>query len=251
MYSFDLNADLGEGAGTDNELLDIISSASVACGGHAGDDATMRATLRAAKARRVACGAHPGFDDREHFGRRRLNLPRQELQAQIARQLINIQNIADQEKVVLHYVKLHGALANMTAEDQKLAEAAFEVVQAHNSELAILALENSAQVEAAKKLGLKVLREAYADRAYVSNGLLVSRDVKGALITKPEKAVKQCLRLAQKGEIVSIDGTVIKSGARSICVHGDSPDAVEMARQISGAMKNAGIYIGSPFDRCD
>lgn len=245
MITIDLNADLGEGAGTDLALLDIISSASIACGGHAGNAATMRETLRAAKIKGVTCGAHPGFADPEHFGRRRLDMPKAELETQIRTQLETIQQIANAEGVPLKYVKLHGALANMAAEDVALAETVFAIVKQHDANLAILALDNSEQVHAAKNLGLRVIREAYADRAYTSEGLLVSRADPDAVLTNPTDVTSQCLRLAQKSEIIAIDGTIISSDARSICLHGDTAGAVELARQVHQTLANAGILIST------
>lgn len=245
MSTIDLNADLGEGAGTDLELLELISSASIACGGHAGNTDTMRTTLVVAKAKKVTCGAHPGFADPEHFGRRRLDLPIAQLQEQVRAQLLAIQTIADEERVPLKYVKLHGALANMAAEDQELAETIFSAVKAHRDDLAILALDNSAQVRAAETLGLDVIREAYADRAYTPEGQLVSRDQPGAVLTDLNDVVAQCIRLAKNHEIVAMDGSIIPSSARSICLHGDTPGAVNLARQVCQALFDAGISIRS------
>lgn len=245
MTTIDLNADLGEGAGTDFELLELVSSASIACGGHAGNADIMRTTLAAAKAKKVTCGAHPGFADPDHFGRRRLNLPNAQLQEQMKVQLLAIQEIANEERVPLEYVKLHGALANMAAEDQELAETVFSAVKAHNGGLAILALDNSVQVKAAKTLGLNIIREAYADRAYTPEGQLVPRDQPGAVLTDPDDVVAQCLRLAQNHEIIAIDGSILPSSARSICLHGDTPGAVNLARQVRQALLDAGISIRS------
>lgn len=245
MKTIDLNADMGEGAGTDMDLLKIVSSASIACGGHAGDVDTMRATLRAAKEAGVTCGAHPGFIDREHFGRRRLDLSQAELEGQVRGQLHTISEIAKEEGVALKYVKLHGALANMAAEDNALATSVFTVVQAHDPKLAILAIDNSEQVRAAKALNIQVIREAYADRAYTPGGLLVSRNEPGAVLADPETVIAQCLRLAMKGEIVTVDGSILKSAATSICLHGDTEGAVELANCIQEALHEEGIAIKS------
>jgi UPF0271 protein len=245
MKQIDLNADIGEGAGNDDMLLDIISSASIACGGHAGDEKTMRATLRLAKEKGVTCGAHPGFMDKENFGRKPLELPIVKIQNQIKKQLSTIQKIAEEENVQLKYVKLHGALANMAASDYTLSKALFEMVLSHDKNMAILALNNSAQVNAAKDLGLKIITEAYADRAYSSDGLLVSRQQAGALITDSDMVVKQCLRLVLKGEIITLDNRIINSRASSICLHGDNENAVELAKNIKQELIKAGIIIRS------
>lgn len=243
MKRFDLNADLGEGTGHDEALLEIVSSASIACGGHAGDPETIRRTLRLCKARGVRAGAHPGYADKARFGRFRLILPLRTLLDQIRAQLDLIRRISDEEAVPLRYVKLHGALANQAAEEMALAVAVFGAVSAMDSSLAVLALDNSAQVRAANAVGLKVIREAYADRAYTPEGLLVPRDQPGAMVEDRDAVVERCLRLAEKGEIVAIDGSVLRSEARSICLHGDTPDAVTLARDIRQAFERAGIAV--------
>lgn len=247
MKQIDLNADLGEGAGTDLELLQIVSSASIACGGHAGDENTMRTTLRAAKRTNVVCGAHPGFVDPAHFGRRRLNLSPVALKTQIDQQLQTLQAIADAERVPLKYVKLHGALANMAASDQQLGEMVFARVKAHNPQWSVLALDNSAQVAAASALGLKIVREAYVDRAYSADGQLVRRDQPGAVVTEVRNIVAQCLRLAQHRELMTAQGETIRSDARSLCLHGDTPGAVILAKAVRDALNQAEITITSPL----
>lgn len=245
MSAIDLNADLGEGAGTDAELLRIVSSASIACGGHAGDAASMRAALRAAANNGVACGAHPGFADREHFGRRRLDLPAGALQRQIAEQIETLRTIAAEEDVPIAYVKLHGALANMASEDEMLAVTAFQAVRDIDPDLAVLALDNSAQVRAAGKLGLTVIREAYADRAYTSAGLLAPREAEGAVLSDADSVVAQCLALA-RGRVTAIDGTPVTTTAQSICLHGDTAHAVELAHAVRAALTDAGFSIHPP-----
>lgn len=246
MKSIDLNADMGEGTGNDQALLDIVSSASIACGGHAGNTETMRATLKAARDRNVTCGAHPGFADPENFGRRRLNLAPDELQAQLREQLIAISEIAGSEGVPLKYVKLHGALANMAAEDPQLALSAFQIVKAHDPTIAILAQDNTAQITAANALGLKTIREAYADRRYDKNGLLVSRSEEGAVLTATDDVVAQCLSIARGGTITASDGTEIKTQAQSICLHGDTTGAVALAQKIHAALRSAQISVEAP-----
>lgn len=245
MKQIDLNADIGEGAGNDEQLLDIISSANIACSAHAGDEATIRKTLRLAKKKGVTCGAHPGFADKENFGRKELDLPIEQIQQQVKEQLKLIQKIADEENVELKYVKLHGALANMAARDFALALVLFQIVKNHNPKFAILALDNSAQIEAAKQLGKKIIREAYADRAYTKDGLLLSRAKHGAVLHDKKIVVAQCLLLAEEGEIKTVDGTIIKSTASSICLHGDNENALDLAINIKRALEKAGIKIHS------
>ena len=243
MTTIDLNADLGEGMGTDDDLLEIVSSASIACGGHAGDAPTIRRVLKLCKARGVRAGAHPGYADRKRFGRFRLVMPLPQLIAQVRDQMFLIRHISSEVGMPLSYVKLHGALANQTAEERTLAVAIFAAIQATDAKMAVLALDNSEQVRAAKAVGMPLIREAYADRAYSADGLLVPRSEEGAVIHDTDAVIERCLRLAHKKEIVAKDGTVLKSGARSICLHGDTPGAVDLAREIRDALEADGVAI--------
>ena len=247
MTTLDLNADLGEGVGADEALFQIISSASIACGGHAGDETTMRVALRAAKARGVAVGAHPGFADPEHLGRRRLLLSAVELDTQIRSQVVNFCNLSVEEGVEVRFLKLHGALANMAAEEPSVAAVAFAAVTGVVRDLAILAIDNSAQVEVATALGFPVIREAYADRAYQPNGLLVPRSEPGAVLHDAGAIAERAVRLALRSEIVAIDGTVIPTEAQSLCIHGDTPEAVEIARRVRAALEAEGIVVRAPY----
>lgn len=243
MTTIDLNADLGEGMGNDDDLLDIVSSASIAAGGHAGDAATIRHVLRKCKARGVRAGAHPGYVDRARFGRFRLVVPLDTLLSQVRDQIFLVRYIAEEIGVPLSYVKLHGALANQTAEELAFAVAIFAAIQAMDPKIAVLALDNSEQVRAANAVGAPLIREAYADRAYTAEGLLVPRNQSGAVIEDVDAVIARCLRLARAGEIVAIDGTVLKSQARSICLHGDTPGAVDLAREVRAALEAEGITI--------
>ena len=243
MRNIDLNADLGEGLDTDDALLEIVSSASVACGGHAGDEATMRLVLSICKTRGIRAGAHPGYPDRVHFGRFRVMMPMEQLLEQIRVQMRRIRAIAHEVGISLSYVKLHGALANQTAEELAFAVGVFGTIQAMDPKLAILALDNSEQVRAARAVGLPLIREAYADRAYTPQGLLVPRSQDGAVIHDQARVVERCIRLAETGEIVATDGTILRSAARSICLHGDTPGAVELARQVRIALEARGFAI--------
>lgn len=245
MTSIDLNADLGEGSGNDAALLELVSSASIACGGHAGDAGTMRAALQAAKARGVTVGAHPGFADRAHFGRRPLALPPEELDLQIRGQVRMLVEMAEEEGMGVRYVKLHGALANMAAEEPAVAALAFAAVEGLVRDLAILAIDNSAQVEVAEAMGFPVIREAYADRAYRADGLLVPRSEPGAVLHDPELIAERALRLARFGELVAVDGTVISTAARSLCIHGDTPEAVAIARAVRTALEAADVEVSA------
>lgn len=245
MKSIDLNADLGEGMGSDDDLLGIVSSASIACGGHAGDAATIRHILKVCKAGGVRAGAHPGYMDRKGFGRFRLVIPLEQLLGQIRDQMFLIRHIAGEVDVPLDYVKLHGALANQTAEELAFAVGIFASIQAMDPHMAVMALDNSQQVRAAKAVGLPLIREAYADRAYTAEGLLVARSEDGAVIHDVDAVIARCLRLALHGEIEAIDGSVLKSGARSICLHGDTPGAVDLAREVRDALEGEGVTIAA------
>ena len=243
MITIDLNADLGEGLGTDDDLLEVVSSASIACGGHAGDAATIRHILKVCKSRGIRAGAHPGYADRMRFGRFRVVMPLEELLGQIRSQLFLIRHIAEEVGWPLSYVKLHGALANQAAEELAFAVGMFATIKAMDPHLAILALDNSQQTRAAKAIALPLIREAYADRAYAPDGLLLPRGEQNALIEDVDAVIERCLRLARSGEIVAVDGTVLRSAAQSICLHGDTPGAVELALEIRHALEAEGIVI--------
>ena len=243
MKALDLNADLGEGIGDDEAMLDIVSSANIACGGHAGDEASMRAALRAAKARGVVVGAHPGFPDRQNFGRTRMALPPEELDATIRSQVRTLVEMGEEEGWPVRYVKLHGALANMAAEEPAVAALCFAAVEGLVSDMAILAIDNSAQSDVAEALGFRTVREAYADRAYQPNGLLVPRQMPGAVLHDRAAIAERAVRLAQSGEIVAVDGAIIRTTSRSLCIHGDTPDAVEIARTVKAGLASAGVEI--------
>jgi UPF0271 protein len=247
--SIDLNADLGEGMGNDEAMLELVSSASIACGGHAGTPDTIRTLLMACDARGVRVGAHPSYPDTKNFGRLRLVMPLQQLLGQLRSQLLLIRTIGDQLDVPVAYVKLHGALANQAAEELPLAVGVFGALQAMDPDIVVLALDASAQVRAAQAVGLRVELEAYADRAYQANGLLVPRSEDGAVLHDAGAIAERCVRLATAGEIVASDGTVLKVGARSICIHGDNPDALAIARRVRDDLEAAGVSVVAPPER--
>ncbi|WP_424981234.1 5-oxoprolinase subunit PxpA [Maritalea sp. S77] len=244
--SIDLNADLGEGAGTDKELMPLISSANIACGGHAGDEKTIRDSIQLALANNVSIGAHPGFEDKENFGRTRLKLSFDELRDQLLRQLERFQTVASAEGTAARYVKVHGALANMAAEESETADHVMRIVKEFDPEMAVLALASSEQTMAAIRHGLSVYDEAYADRAYTVEGQLASRQLKGAVLHNTDDAIKHVINIVQKQGVLAMDGSFTPLKAQSICVHGDSPDAVAMVRAIVAALKDQNIEI-SPF----
>jgi UPF0271 protein len=241
----DLNADLGEGIGAEAEVIQLVSSASIACGAHAGDAETIRLSLVRAKANAVRVGAHPGFADPAHFGRRRLVRTPAELTAEIEAQLSLFARLADAAGVTVAYVKLHGALANMAAEDEAVAKTAFRASRAVLGPVAILAMDGTAQVRAAEALGLATIREAYADRAYTDIGLLVPRDQPGALLHDPALVLARAIRLAEGRGLVSITGEVLPSRATSLCVHGDNAAAVALLHALRRGLAEAGIAVSA------
>jgi UPF0271 protein len=239
----DLNADLGEGIGDDAAMLEIVTSANIACGGHAGDETSMRLALRGAKARGVVVGAHPGFPDRINFGRKRMVLPAEELDATIRAQVRTLVELGEAESWPVRYVKLHGALANMAAEEPAVAALCFAAVEGLVQDMAILAIDNSAQSDVAEALGFRVVREAYADRAYQPEGLLVPRQMPGAVLEDPDAIAARAVRLAEASQLVAVDGSVITTGAESLCIHGDTPGAVAIARRVRAALEAAGVEV--------
>ncbi len=233
MTTVDLNADLGEGFPFDAELLEIVTSASVACGGHTGDAISMRATLRLARARNVAVGAHPSFPDREHFGRRALTRTPAQVYSDVTSQVRALAEIAHDEGMALSHVKAHGALYNISARDANLADAIAHAVHDVDARLSIYALAGSAMVLSARSLGVRVVEEIFADRRYLPDGSLVPRTSPNALIETQAESVSQTLEMIGRG----IGST--------ICVHGDTPGAVEFARAIRAGLRDGGVQIAS------
>lgn len=227
----DLNSDMGEGVGADAELLAVVSSANVACGAHAGDASVMRRTVRAAKQAGVAVGAHPGFPDRDGFGRREIHLTAPAIEASVIDQIEALNGIAASEGVVLAHVKPHGALYNMAAKDQAMADAIARAIAAVDATLVMVGLPGSALERAAARAGLTFAAEGFADRAYEADGTLTPRSKAGALITDPAAAAEGALRLAREGRV------------RTICVHSDTPDAAAIAASVRRAFDDEGFTV--------
>jgi len=247
--SIDLNSDLGEsfGAwkmGSDNELLDIVTSANVACGFHAGDPLVMTETVRACLRKGVNIGAHPGFDDLTGFGRRRMENPQgPKTAASIIYQIGALQAVAKTENARVTHMKLHGALANMASEDPDLASLCLNAVQSVDSELSIVAMAATALQSQAEKLRMPVLREVFADRAYNDDGTLVSRSLPGAVIHDPAHAAERVLKMLDTHSLESVNGVSVKVIPDTICVHGDNPEAVRMAEALRVKIEKAGIKV--------
>jgi 5-oxoprolinase (ATP-hydrolysing) subunit A len=248
--AIDLNADLGEGFGVwrlgdDDALLDLISSANVACGFHAGDPLTMQRVCARAAERGVAIGAQVGYRDLVGFGRRRLDVSPDELTADVLYQVGALDAFAHAAGTSVAYVKPHGALYNTAAGDDRQAAAVAEAVAAYGR-YPVLGLPDSALARAVKERGLPFIAEGFADRGYLPTGALVPRSSPGALLTDPDAVVARSVRLARHGEVVAVDGTVVRVAARSLCLHGDTPGAADLARRVRDALISAGIGI-EPF----
>ena len=248
---FDLNSDLGEGygpwaMGEDAAMLAIVTSANVACGGHASDPETMFATLTRAKASNVVIGAHPGYADREGFGRRIIPMSTAEIERMVASQIGALMGVAALAGAKVRYVKAHGALANLAADERPVADAIARATRAVSKDLAFLAISGTEQGRAARSCGLKVYSEVFAERAYLANGRLVPRGRAGAMISDKSEASARLIRLLDSGRIHAVDGSAIHLAADSICVHGDSPSAVQMAAHLREALTSAGITL-APF----
>lgn len=253
----DLNCDLGEAFGAwrmgdDEALLPLVTSASVACGFHAGDPATMRRSCERAVAGSVAIGAHVGYRDLAGFGRRRMDVEWTELVDDVVYQLGALDAFARIAGDRVRYVKPHGALYNTAATDPVQASAVIEAVRRYDPALPVLGAPGSELLRSAHASGLAGVAEAFADRAYTADGQLVSRRRPGAVLHDPAEIVRRCVRLATEGKVDAVDGTVISVPARSLCLHGDTPDAVEIARQVRRGLETAGVGLvpfTGPFGR--
>lgn len=244
MKYIDLNADLGEGCGNDLEIIPLLSSANISCGAHAGSTADILSALQACKAHQVCVGAHPSYPDRVNFGREVLAITPAQLALSLQQQLAEFQRLADDTGVLVTYVKPHGALYNQAAIDDDLATLIVQVIKAHRADLAVLTLPDSALSHAATAANLPVFKEAFADRAYLATGKLVPRSQPGAVLNH-HQAVQQSLKLVQTGLIDSIDHQQIRLSADSLCLHGDSPEALQLAEDLSYRLKQAGVGIRS------
>jgi len=242
----DLNADLGEGAGHDDELLALVTSANIACGFHAGDAATMRAAIEAARSHNVAVGAHPSLFDRENFGRKELPVNASEVFDAVIYQLGIFQAIAEAAGVRPNHVKPHGALYNMAARDEELADAIARAVASVDSTLIFFAPVNSALARAGAARDLKIAHEVFADRNYCSDGSLVSRSRPDALLHNAAEAAPRVLRMLREGKVLSVDGIDVDVRAETICLHGDNPEAVQFARTLRSQLEKEGVSFRAP-----
>jgi len=244
----DLNADLGESYGAwrlgdDDALLSVVTSANIACGFHAGDPLTIRQACRGAVANGVAIGAQVSYRDLAGFGRREMSVPPAELTAEVLYQLAALDGIARAEGGRVSYVKPHGALYNRAVWDAGQAQAIIAAIRAYDAELPLLTLPGSVAAVEASAAGLRVVAEAFADRAYRDDGTLVSRDQPGAVLTDPEQVASRVVALVTRGELTAVSGRPVRVLARSVCVHGDTPGAVTLARAVRAALEQAGAQL--------
>ncbi|HEX5495104.1 MAG TPA: 5-oxoprolinase subunit PxpA [Mycobacteriales bacterium] len=243
-----MNADLGESFGAwilgdDAGLLDVITSANVACGFHAGDPRTILRTVTDAAERGVVIGAQVSFPDLVGFGRRDLDATPEEITADVLYQIGALDGLARAAGSRVHYVKPHGALYNRIAGDARAAGGVVEAVRRYDETMPLMLLSGSVGLQVAGEAGLNVVGECFADRAYTAAGRLVSRREPGAVIGDPDVVVARVVRMATEGVVVAVDGTEVRLDARSVCVHGDTPGAAAIARQVRDGLVRAGVSI--------
>lgn len=250
MTLIDLNADMGEAFGRyrldEDALLDVVTSASVACGFHAGDPTVMRATVAAAAARGVAIGAHPSYPDLVGFGRRELAASPAEIEADVVYQIGALQGVCAAAGTQLRYVKAHGALYNRAARDGGAADAIARAIRGVDPSLVLLALAGSEMERAAQRGGIAVAREAFVDRAYQADGTLVPRGTAGATLTDPVQVAERALRMVMDGTVEAADGSIVTLHPDSLCTHGDGPQALALVRAVRARLEGAGIRV-APF----
>ena len=237
----DINCDMGENIGNDEDIMPFITSANIACGFHAGDENAMRGTVRLARRYGAAVGAHPSWKDREGFGRNEMFLPLDEVEALILEQVSALTRIAKTEGVELHHVKPHGALYNQAAKDRALANAIASAVKRVSVDLVLVGLAGSRLVEAGLEVGLKVANEGFPDRNYNPDGTLVSRKQPHALIESPEEIAAHAIELVENG----IDFSCRRVNVATLCLHGDHPRAADNARVVHEALKKFGVEIAA------
>jgi UPF0271 protein len=242
----DLNADVAEGVGDDAALMPYLSSANIACGYHAGNAAVMRHAIGFARRHGVAVGAHPGFKDRKGFGRRELTMTAGEIEDLIARQVETLAAAAAEKGVRVAHVKPHGALYNMAAREPALAAAIARSVAAVDRSLALFGLAGSSLIDEGRKAGLRTVSEVFADRAYRGDGSLVPRTEPGAVLDDSDLVVERALTMVREGTVTAVDGSRVPLEAQTICIHGDTPGAVEFARQLRTALEAAGVEVAAP-----
>jgi UPF0271 protein len=242
----DLNCDMGEGMGNDEQIMPYISSASIACGYHAGDESSIWKTVRLAIEHNVSIGAHVSYLDKKNFGRIEVNMPAAEVYELITQQLIILNEITGFLGAVLHHVKPHGALYNMSAKDPALAKVIASAVKDFDKDLLLFGLSGSHSISEAEAAGLKAVNEVFADRSYRNDGTLTPRSLQGALISDKEASLKQVMQLINEQQVTTLQGMTIAMKADTICIHSDSIDAAGSVKAIHDAIIKKGILIKSP-----
>jgi 5-oxoprolinase (ATP-hydrolysing) subunit A len=250
MKHIDLNCDMGElpeavADGSQEALMGYISSANIACGGHAGDAETMHLTVAQALKHNVAIGAHPGYEDRANFGRNELHLTAEEIATSVHHQIVALDEITAKCSARIAHVKPHGALYNQAARNREIARAIAEGVRRWRKNAVLVGLAGSLMLEEFVAAGFATAAEAFADRRYERDGNLRSRKFPDALLTHPEQAASQVLQIAEQQTVIATDGTIIPVRAQTICIHGDTPGAVQIAAQVHRHLTQSGIAIAS------
>ena len=248
MYKLDLNSDIGESFGAycmgdDEAVMDAVTSANVACGFHAGDPLVMKKTIKNCAAKGVAVGAHPGYPDLVGFGRRNMKCTPEEEYADCLYQIGALSAFCRTNGLALQHVKPHGAMYNQAAKDPGLARAIARAVKDSGENIILMGLANSEFENAAKEMGVPFAAEAFADRGYMPDGSLVPRSQPGAIIHDVEEAAKRVVRMVTEGTVGAVDGTVINFRPQSICMHGDTPEAVDMAKTVRRELEAAGVKV--------
>ena len=246
----DLNADVGESFGAftigdDAGLMKVVTSANIAAGFHAGDPSVLRRTIRMARAHGVAVGAHPGFPDLAGFGRREMHVTTGEAEDLVLYQLAAVAGVAAAEGARLQHVKAHGALFNMAAVDRGLAEALARAVASFDPTLILFASPGSQMASEARRLGLRVAHEVFADRAYDPSGVLAPRQQAGAVVHDMDVVVARAVRLATDGTVLALDGSVLRLDADTMCIHGDTPGAARLATAVRQGLEAAGVIVAA------
>ena len=251
LNGIDLNSDMGESfgrwkLGDDEALLSVVSSANIACGFHAGDPSVMLHTLEFAASHGVTVGAHVAYRDLAGFGRRYIDVAPSELKADVMYQIAALEGLAQAVGAVVRYVKPHGALYNRIVHDEAQAAAVVDAIRCIDPNLGVLTQPGAVVGRLAAEVGLRVFHEAFADRAYNPDGTLVSRRLPGAVITDPDAVAARVVRMTTRHEVEAIDGSIVELAADSVCVHGDSPSAVAMARAVKASLESEGLTV-RPF----
>jgi 5-oxoprolinase (ATP-hydrolysing) subunit A len=248
MKCIDLNCDMGEmpeaiADGTQEALMPSLTSVNVACGGHAGDAQTMRATIDQAVRWKLAVGAHPGYPDRVHFGRLKLDLPAEAVADYVWEQVQALARVAADCGVRLTHVKAHGALYNQAAKDRALAAAIARGVSRWGRDVVLVGLAGSSMLDVFREVGFAVAAEAFADRRYEPDGSLRSREYEDALIRDPSQAARQALRILERGTVIASDGSEVRIDAQTLCIHSDTLSVLEIAAAVAGTLREAGVTL--------